>query len=448
LFLIVELLIASGELLSLLNRRSHIQPNRYQLLTTLGTAVVSVAALMLALAKWLDFTAQGAVTYTDFSQDYIAGYAVRQGVPVYGVGFSQLSLSLFSFPADNYHPPFNALLFFPFSYLPYASAFYIWNLCSLAAYATVILTALKVYGLHTYPWSRLSTLLLLWEPFMASVGLGQISALLALMIIGGFFFLRSGREKTAGVLFALAALIKLFPGLLLFYLASQRRWRAATAFTITAGIGAVMTALVVGLDTIGYYVTVVIPHHHYVFAEYPLNISIEGLVRTIFEPSQYSRPLVSVATEYISLFIWLVSGSVMVMVWRIGERCRSAEDGENLFVLYCITMLLLSPLTWNHTCILLLLPLSILLRDGIAHRQSGLVRVALVLLLLFWIPLRPTVDYLIGLYAPERTPWYVLVGARFGFFALALAWFVFYQRLAAAAKERGIELGSPVQSAF
>ena len=445
-FLIVELLIASGELLSLLNRRSHIQPNRYQLLTALGTAVVSVAALILALAKWLDFTAQGAATYTDFSQDYIAGYALRQGVPVYGRGFSQLSITLFSLPTDNYHPPFNALLFFPFSYLPYASAFYIWNLCSLAAYVTVIVTVLKVYGLHTYPWSRLSTLLLLWEPFMASVGLGQISALLALMIIGGFFLLRSGREKTAGVLFALAALIKLFPGLLLIYLASQRRWRAAIAFTITAGIGAVITALVVGLDTIGYYVMVVIPHHHYVFAEYPLNISIEGLVRTIFEPSQYNRPLLSVGREYISLFIWLVSSSVMVMVWRIGERCRSAEDGENLFVLYCITMLLLSPLTWNHTCILLLLPLSILLRDGMVNRQLSLVRIALVVLLIFWMPLRPTVDFLISLYAPERIPWYALMAAKSGFFVLALAWMFFYQRLASPVKEYGT--GSPVRSVF
>ena len=68
---------------------------------------------------------------SDFVQDYIASYSLRNGRLLYGEDITELSKEMLGFGGiENYHPPFNALLFLPFSFLTYQTAYVV--LCVLA----------------------------------------------------------------------------------------------------------------------------------------------------------------------------------------------------------------------------------------------------------------------------------------------------------------------------
>ena len=61
---------------------------------------------------------------SDFVQDYIAANSLWRGGSLYGEDITKLENEMTGFGGiENFHPPFNALLFFPFSFFPYDIAF-------------------------------------------------------------------------------------------------------------------------------------------------------------------------------------------------------------------------------------------------------------------------------------------------------------------------------------
>ena len=57
----------------------------------------------------------------DFSQDYVAAYALRNGLSIYGPHITEM-VARYTEGLSNFHPPINALLFLPFTFLPYWQA--------------------------------------------------------------------------------------------------------------------------------------------------------------------------------------------------------------------------------------------------------------------------------------------------------------------------------------
>ena len=108
-------------------------------------------SLTLGLSRWVEYTWNRSTTASDFAQDYLAGYALRNGIEIYGLPLRHLGQQLLQLQMlDNYHPPFNAILFLPFSFLPYRPAFFLWNFFSLLIYVGIILGLLKSLGLLTF----------------------------------------------------------------------------------------------------------------------------------------------------------------------------------------------------------------------------------------------------------------------------------------------------------
>jgi len=97
-------------------------------------------------------------------------------------------------------------------------------------------------------WIVAAGIALCWYPFQAHLALGQVSLLLITCLIGGWALIRRGREYEAGLLFALAILIKLFPGLVLLYL--LLRWKIRAIVGTAAGLAAgwLSVLLVVGWE--------------------------------------------------------------------------------------------------------------------------------------------------------------------------------------------------------
>jgi hypothetical protein len=96
-------------------------------------------------------------------------------------------------------------------------------------------------------------------------------------------------------------------------------------------------------------------------------------------------------------------------------------------------MLLTSPITWGHNCILLLFPLAILWRDWILQNSRSALKISLLVLILCGSSNQGLIDAARAHFASDQLPWYFILGSKFGMFGLILLYCAFWQRLAANA---------------
>jgi hypothetical protein len=188
-----------------------------------------------------------------------------------------------------------------------------------------------------------------------------------------------------------------------------------------------ITWLAAGADNVILYINDVIPRHVETFAAFPLNVSFAGVVRTLLEPTQYTAPAAAGA-HHVQFVGQLVNGLFLILVLVLGWRYRNIDAADDLFALFCISMLLLSPITWEHSRLIILLPLTILLCDGYRQSRPELIRAMVAVLFLFQIPHPVWANYLIGVYSPVPMPWYVALCAKPGFFGLLILWFTFWRK--------------------
>jgi len=396
-------------------------------------SVVFILATTLGLSRWVEYSLARSTAASDFAQDYLAAYAFRHGIELYGAPFRALAMTLLQLENyDNFHTPFSALLFLPLSFLPYPTAFIFWNFLSLLLFVGLVVLLLRAYGLLTFRWLRLSTVLLLWEPFTANIFLGQISIALSAGVVVSFALLRAKKDILAGVCLGVATLVKLYPGLLLLYLVFQRRWRCLGVFVAMLFGGVAIMNVTIGTDTLLSYVQFVIPEHFRIYGSYPLNISIGSGIKTIFEPTEFSQPPIPV--REIGQVLTVVIGGLLILAVSVFSYLHTEEKyADDVFSLFCIAMLLTSPITWYHSCILLVLPLTHMTRS-LAQETQASWRTLLLVLILCGVPNQELIDGFIAFTGTTQIPWYVVLGARTGLFGLILLYCFFWKRLA---KEAG-----------
>jgi len=238
-------------------------------------------------------------------------------------------------------------------------------------------------------------------------------------------------------------LIKLFPGFLLLYFVVQRRWRCAITWAATVSAGLLISLAVTGRENSLYYVQRILPEQMHLFASFPFNVSIEGVVRTIFGPNEYFTPAVALHPDVVKALVLIIGLLFTIGAWSAALSRRSGIADKNAFALFCVTMLLVSPLTWPHTCLMLILALAMLLRDGIIHQQMSSLRVLIVVSALFSVPDPVVLNALTEIYGQE-VPWYILVIVKAGFFALLILWVTFWLRL--RPKEVSVAAVNPAES--
>ncbi len=158
----------------------------------------------------------------------------------------------------NFHPPFNAVLFLPLSFFTYKTAFIVLDIISLILLLLINQLVVRGLELNGEWFLNLTCFSLYWYPVFYCLGTGQSSMIISACLVGGWFCLRFKKEYVAGFLFAIATLMKLFPGLVLLYLFISKNWRAffATVFFIILGLS--VTTLVVGLDDMRTYSNIMI----------------------------------------------------------------------------------------------------------------------------------------------------------------------------------------------
>jgi hypothetical protein len=365
----------------------------------------------------------------DFFQEWASGRNYLSGVPIYTnqevavqryLGF-QVGPASRQSPSQgetrvgvaipvNAHPPSSVLLTLPLALLSYPDAVLVWNLISLTALLASLWLVVWQLRIPLSRWSifPLIALLLLCSPLRQQVSQGQLNLVLLLLLTGAWAAQRSLKWGWAGTLVGTAAAIKLFPGFLFLYFALRRQWKAVAAGVLSLLVLSGVTAAVLGADAYESYGREVLTS----VASYQsgwINASLPGLWTKLFDPAteqEHVSPLWR-SPALARAGAWLSRGLVVLLLAPAVWRARTQAKTDRAFAVTTIAMLLVSPITWDHYFLLLLVPLAVLwtqLPPGNLARVSFLTIVAML-----WIEPVRLYDHLIpgghqhGMASPAAT---------------------------------------------
>jgi Glycosyltransferase family 87 len=368
-------------------------------------------ALIHVLVTWQvrDRIAEGFPDYTIF---YTAGNIVRRGLAsrLYDAGLQYQVQREFVLAIQNgrgllpyNHPPYEALLFVPFTYLPYLPGYVIWGVLNVLIFF-LVLWLLRPY-LHSLPRFHWAFWLLLpagFFPVFASLFEGQDSILVLLLYTLAFLDLKRDRPRRAGIWLALA-LFKfqlVLPFMLLAVLA--RRWKLVSGFAGTAVALALANSALIGWHATLYYPVFVrqLEKTSAGGAIVPMNMpNLHGLLDAIVARTHSSFASVSI-TAALSLLILFVAGRT------IHQNKSGLERDDLCFSLAVVVSVLVSYHIFEYDWTVLLLPALLTLNYLTAQSK---------------ISTRPQQLLLIAIIALFISPLYLIPLARFGhLYGLAL----------------------------
>jgi hypothetical protein len=262
----------------------------------------------------------------------------------------------------NAHPPTSVLLALPLARLDYPDAFLAWNLLSLLAFGVSLWLVGRELGVRFGAWSvfPVLALLLICFPFRLHVEQGQLGIVLVLLVVGACGAYRRGRPVWAGALLAAATAVKLFPGFLFLFFILRRQWRVLLGGGVSFLLLVGLTVAALGPDVYPTYLREGLPEGA-AFRSGWGNVSLPGLWFKLFDPL---TERMRVEPLWRSPFLARAGAlaccaAVVAVLVRRTLRVRSRADEDRAFALTVTAMLLVSPLTWEHYLLLLLIPLAV-----------------------------------------------------------------------------------------
>ena len=173
----------------------------------------------------------------DFQVNYTAGLRLGQGETIYrpwkpDPGWENDGHWQFKYS------PFSALVYLPLSYLPLTAAKGFWYFLILFSIGTILVLSVRLASFNPDAMIRASFLsfLILAKFFLRELQLGQINAVItAILMVMTWLLVKNedapspGGERTAGLLWGLAAALKPYAVVFLPYFILKRKWRALAA---------------------------------------------------------------------------------------------------------------------------------------------------------------------------------------------------------------------------
>jgi hypothetical protein len=342
--------------------------------------------------------------YGDFAAFYTAGKLVQEGrsAELYNPQ-SQWQVQQQFAPAVNIRhgplpyvrPPFQALLYLPFAYLNYHSAFLVWTSIKL-----VLLFAST--WLLTGPGSKLfapalsATLLLGFFPVAIDFLQGQDAILLLFVLVLFYRLLMGQRMFAAGCVLALG-LFKfhlVLPLALLFLL--RRQFRFLYGFALVA-----FAEAAISIASSGWTVVWIYPRYVLALAHNPGT----GFVNSYDMPNVRALLAVLSGPEPPQWFLLLIAAAAIALVAWIWQNHRAGDNATALSIsLAVVVTLLTSQYAYSHDLVLLAIPL-VLLQNSIVGEAE--------------ISGQPRVLFLLAMGVLAFTPLYWFVLLRTSYFYLA-----------------------------
>jgi hypothetical protein len=331
--------------------------------------------------------------YSDFSNFYTAGKIVQmgQGHQLYDLPWQTHVQSQFSEAARlrnralfYMRPPFEALLFLPLSYLPFARAYEVWVVLSIVIVGvTAGLLRLRILELRVVPWWLYYPAFFSFCPIAYGFATGQDHALIVFLFSMVMMCLFEERDFRAGCFLGLA-LIKfqiVLPLVLVLFL--KRKFRTLAGFSAVAVLLFGAGVAVVGWEGMKGYPAYLLQLNQVPAASaiYPSMMpSLRGLVQGWGDPT-HSSPILDMLTGLISL---------AVLIFASRRWHTAAPRGSKLYTAGISIVFLATLLAGYHAFVYdlsFLVPIALLAansglqdRGFSAHTRSALLLGAAALL--------------------------------------------------------------------
>ncbi len=280
------------------------------------------------------FSVKAAGKMPDFEVYWKAGVRARAAEPLYRVEDEHYVL--------KYLPAF-AVLAIPAGMLPLQAAKAIWF-----AVSSALLVALLALGLYLLPerrrpaWLLVAVTVVAMAKFLGhELVLGQVNILLAVVTVVAVALLRSGREAAAGVLFALAIVIKPYAVIFLPWLAARRQVASMAAAAAAVVVALLLPAPLYGIrGSIGlledWWRTVTRSTAPNLLS--PDNVSLAAMCAKWLGPGTTASRLAAVTA------VALLAVAALVILRRRGLPFPEAVEAALLLTL----MPLVSPQGWDY----------------------------------------------------------------------------------------------------
>ncbi|HBL44626.1 glycosyltransferase family 87 protein [Gimesia sp.] len=268
------------------------------------------------------------------------------------------------FDRYNTHPPSANLIAVPFAWLSYQDAHLAWSLASLGMLALAIYWIVQALQIQMTFWSGLAllTLLLACDPLQQSLIQGQPNLLLALLVVAAWKTGRSGNSLLAGACLGLATAVKIYPAYLFLYFLIRRDVRALLGGALAFAIISLITVALFGSNAYHDYLTVVLPSLADITNNWG-NASLLAFWERLFDqPTDTITPVVN-SPLLLKLTVWSSWLALTALVTYAVWKTRFVKFSDQSFAITVVAMLLMTPTTWHHYFIILLVPVGILFKD-------------------------------------------------------------------------------------
>src|SRR6266516_3757151 len=324
---------------------------------------------------WLTFLPKALRGHADFRQLYVAGYMVRTGhrTQLYDYAaqtyFQNTLVSNDERALPFIRPAYQALMFVPFSLLPYRTAYLGFLLLNvlLLALAFLILQP-RLRGLSRV-WPGLPPALFLgFYPVALALMQGQDSILLLALLAAALVSLERNRDLTAGAL-AGVGLFKfqiVVPIVLLFLL--WRRWRFVKGFMFSAILVGLLSFITCGWAEMVVFVHSLLSVGAGLPAvpgeiNFPLRINIMANLRGLI----YGLASLRAPQRWLQVTTLLLSSIVVISVRARGRQ----QPGGDALVLAITAGVVVSYYLFIHDLSILLIPIVLTLDRFISRNGTG-----------------------------------------------------------------------------
>jgi hypothetical protein len=285
--------------------------------------------------------------------------------------------------------PIVALLFTPFSMLTLRHAQ--WLFAGLSLLSLVISVGL-LWSMTDRVASRrwgIVALFMTSGPLLYSLKEGNLTHFALLLLIAGVVCLDKTWDRSAGSCFALAAIIKLPLLLFAVYFFGKRRWAAVFGYGLTLLAVTGLSIWYAGWAShVAWYREVILPLSDKGIAAFNVQ-SVQGLLLRLqdgvglydWKPVPVPWDVGVAGQACAALFVGL---SALLFLRNPGVQVRETTNLELSMVL-CLS-LIISPISWTHYYLLLLLPLSLYVGNRLPVATHGGWAVGMTLCLLLISP--------------------------------------------------------------
>jgi len=267
------------------------------------------------------------------------------------------------------------MFFEPLTLLSPTTAYWTWIGITTAAFGVGFYVLLISFSGCTPSLAFLiMALAVSYPPFRANMTLAQSQGLVLCLVALSMLAARRSHDEVAGGLIGFAALLRAYPFLLLGYFASRRRWSAITSALFVMFIGGTFTLVVAGTKNSFGFVSVWVRGQNGsgYWPDSPGNVAVAAFVARAFHGFTNGPYLPGSSVGQIATVVICDVSVLALSVWS-STRAPEEEDHKlRTFPVWVVTMVLLSPVAWDHYMVLLFVPLVMIAVSAVRRETSSL----------------------------------------------------------------------------